>query len=200
MIWPPLPRANTANRVRNKGGIGQGLPTSIEVCYICPCACCASLRRLSGAGRAGPPRSRPRAPAARARRGPGPPPGSYVRFRRYRYGLRRRRVPGIKDRVKSKKWPRERGLDRRTDRSTIRERVRAAACAWARARLQPDPPRIRGPRRPGRLPDGRRPRACRDAEELCGTNPTSRRWLLCTPSPGGGGAVHKLVCGCTSYP
>ena len=127
MIWPPLPRANTANRVRNKGGIGQGLPTSIEVCYICPCACCASLRRLSGAGRAGPPRSRPRAPAARARRGPGPPPGSYVRFRRYRYGLRRRRVPGIKDRVKSKKWPRERGLDRSLDDPR--------ACTGCRVRL-----------------------------------------------------------------
>ena len=87
----------------------------------------ASLRRLSGAGRAGPPRSRPRAPAARARRGPGPPPGSYVRFRRYRYGLRRRRVPGIKDRVKSKKWPRERGLDRSLDDPR--------ACTGCRVRL-----------------------------------------------------------------
>ena len=68
-------------------------------------------------------------------------------------------------------------------------RPRAPARASSQA-LQPDPPRIRGPRRPGRLARWSSASCLpTDVQKSCGTNPTIP--TVCTPSPGG--AQYTLV-------
>ena len=71
-------------------------------------------------------------------------------------------------------------------------RPRAPARASSQA-LQPDPPRIRGPRRPGRLARWSSASCLpTDVQKSCGTNPTIP--TVCTPSPGGAQyRVHTRV-------